>query len=298
MGLPFLKWPGGKRWLAPLLVDIVKEIKIENYFEPFLGGGAVFFKLKPNMGILSDINEDLINTYVQVKDNHQIILRLLKEIPVNKKTYLRIRKVVPECPIQRAVRFLYLNRTAFSGMYRLNKKGEFNVPYGGGGRTPEILWENDLLANASKYLSTAEILNCDFEQTLSKARHGDFIYCDPTYTVTHNHNGFIRYNEKNFSWNDQKRLAICCKEAANRGASVIVSNAFHESVNNLYSDSVRYVLKRKSLLSPNPANRVDAFESLFIYNLKLDHCVERYEKLGLAYSGVNSMNGMPAAEGA
>ena len=112
-------------------------------------------------------------------------------------------------------------------MYRLNQQGEFNVPFGGGERTTAPLWEYNLLTSSARALRGAKLLAVDFEQAISEAKKGDLVYCDPTYTVAHNNNGFIRYNERNFSWEDQKRLSRSCHSAAARGALVIVSNAYH-----------------------------------------------------------------------
>ena len=122
MAKPFLKWPGGKRWLTPYVYNLLKERKFDRYFEPFLGGGAVFFSLHPKAATLSDVNADLVNTYHQVKERPLELIEKLKEIPVD-KTYLTLREASPINPVDRAIRFLYLNRTAFGGMYRLDREG-------------------------------------------------------------------------------------------------------------------------------------------------------------------------------
>lgn len=261
---PFLKWPGGKRWLTPYVYNFLKERTFDRYFEPFLGGGAVFFSLHPNAATLSDVNADLVNTYHQVKERPLELIEKLKKIPVDKETYLTLRKVSPTNPVDRAVRFLYLNRTAFGGMYRLDRDGHFNVPFGGGQRTPEPLWRDNLLINSSESLRDTVIITADFEEALANAGKGDLVYCDPTYTVSHNNNGFIRYNERNFSWSDQIRLARVCREAATRGATVLVSNAFHQEVARLYSSAEVCVLERKSLLCPSPLKRQAIQEYLFV----------------------------------
>ncbi len=272
---PFLKWPGGKRWLTQTLIDYVRHFDIKTYYEPFLGGGALFFALLPSRAVLSDINPDLINTYRQVKNNPRDLVERIRALPVNKRTYDRLRKQVGGRVLDRAVRFLYLNRTAFAGMYRLNRQGEFNVPFGGGERTPAPLWEAGLIADAAKALRYCELRTSDFEDPLAEARSGDLVYCDPTYTVAHNNNGFIRYNEKNFSWADQKRLAGCCQDAAHRGAMVIVSNALHPEVFELFAPPVYSVVTRSSRLCPQPEHRMPAEEYLFVFppKLKSSKCV-------------------------
>ena len=215
---------------------------------------------------MSDVNDDLINTYVQVKNRPQQLIRRLKQLPVDKPTYNRLRDMNSGQQLDRAVRFLYLNRTAFGGMYRLNRQGSFNVPFGGGERTPKPLWGQHLLINASRILKNATLCNSDFDQLLSGARFGDLVYCDPTYTVTHNNNGFVRYNEKNFSWDDQKRLANTCQRLARTGATVLVSNADHEDIVRLYRTAEVYRVDRVSLLCPDSQKRKPTTELLFLFN--------------------------------
>jgi DNA adenine methylase len=263
---PFLKWPGGKRWLIPWLKKFISEIEFDRYFEPFLGGGALFFALRPRKAVLSDVNPDLINVYRQAKLQSDELIEGLQAIPVNAHTYLKLRRAVPEDPLQRAIRFLYLNRTAFSGIYRLNQEGQFNVPYGGGDRTPEPLWRDELLVRAARRLQRARLIAADFESALEDAGEGDLVYCDPTYTVAHNKNGFIRYNERNFAWEDQKRLALCCRRLARRGAVVIVSNAYHSDIFDVFRPRQHFVLKRNSLLCPDIAKRRAVQEVVMVFH--------------------------------
>jgi DNA adenine methylase len=262
--LPFLKWPGGKRWLAVDLAKMIRPFLSGVYYEPFLGGGATFFELMPRRAVLSDINTDLVNVYLQVRKNHESVLERLRGIRVEASVYNEIRARRSRNQLQRAVDFLYLNRTAWGGIYRLNSTGRFNVPYGGGKRTPESLWRNGLLSSAAKALEKAAIVACDFEVMLEKATKGDVVYCDPTYTVAHDNNGFIRYNESNFSWADQLRLAEACKRAAKRGAFVVVSNAHHPDVKQLYAHSEARTFSRKSLVSASPEKRGNVDEYVFI----------------------------------
>jgi DNA adenine methylase len=262
---PFLKWPGGKRWLTPFLLEMLAGRKVKTYFEPFLGGGALFFALRPKCAYLSDINQNLINTYLQVRDNHRLLISGLRQLPVTKRDYYRIRGRRRHSAIHRAIDFLYLNRTAFAGIYRLNRDGEFNVPYGGGKRTPSQLYETEMLVRAANTLANTTLTACDFEAAMSRAVRGDVIYCDPTYTVTHDNNGFVRYNERNFSWSDQRRLASVARAAAASGVLVIVSNAHHADVAALYADALTYVVRRRSLLAPSPNHRREILESVFVY---------------------------------
>jgi len=277
---PFLKWPGGKRWVAETIAKFIRKHLAGTYYEPFLGGGAVFFHLLPEKAVLADINSDLVLAYQTVQSEYEAVLEEVRAMDVSKQEYYRIRAMVPRTNITKTARFLYLNRTAFGGMYRLNSNGQFNVPFGGGQRTPAPLWERDLLKNASDALHGITIMCADFEQTINMAGAGDVIYCDPTYTVTHDRNAFVRYNEKNFSWADQKRLAKAAKAAVVRGATVLVSNAHHSSIRELYLDAQVRHLKRRSLVSTDPAKRCEVREYLFIMTPNRDDNLSNRVKRG------------------
>lgn len=166
---PFLKWPGGKRWAASDIIGFARPALKGTYYEPFLGGGAVYFSLQPNKAVLGDINGKLVDTYIAVRDHIDEVIRALRRLEVSEHEYYRIRESKPIKLSRRAARFLYLNRTAFGGIYRENKQGQFNVPFGGGQRTPAILWETDLLRKASQLLSKAIIFQSDFEPLMDEA---------------------------------------------------------------------------------------------------------------------------------
>lgn len=216
--------------MAKELADLVLRQLTGTYYEPFLGGGAAFFEIAPARAVISDVNGELVNVYRNVKRRPDAIISRLKRMEVNAQVYEEVRSRNVDDSLQRAVDFLYLNRTAWGGIYRLNSLGRFNVPYGGGERKPDILWKRNLLLRAGATLKRAKIFKSDFEPMIARAGSGDVVYCDPTYTVAHDRNGFIRYNEKNFSWSDQIRLAKICREAATRGAVIFVSNAHHPSL--------------------------------------------------------------------
>jgi DNA adenine methylase len=235
------------------------------YYEPFLGGGSIFFALAPPRAVLADINRDLINTYQMVKQHPVALVRRLRALPVTSSFYYQLREEDATAAISRAVRFLYLNRTCFGGIYRENANGLFNVPYGGGCRTPEILWNRKLISNAAAALKCVELVSGDFELTMNRAGPGDVVYCDPTYSVAHDNNGFVRYNESNFSWRDQERLAESATRAANRGATVFVSNAHHRSVRSLFRPQRCWTLKRISRVSAAPGGRRPVKEYLFFW---------------------------------
>lgn len=264
---PFLKWPGGKRWGASTIADMVRHHLTGTYYEPFLGGGAIFFYLRPASAVLTDLNADLINTYRQVRINHIRLIELLKGSPVSKDHYLHIRNATPRALHERAARFLYLNRTAFGGMYRLNRDGKFNVPYGG--RKLDQLWAENLLFHAAQALSAAHLETSDFERIIGRALRGDVVYCDPTYTVAHDSNGFRRYNERNFAWTDQLRLAKAAGRAVTRGATVIISNAHHPSIRELYPTAECIEMERSSCVSRKLLGRKRIQEYVFVMRPKV-----------------------------
>ncbi len=231
--IPFLKWAGGKRWL--FTNDFVANIPpFRRYFEPFLGGGAAFLAIAPRNALLSDINPELIELYRSMKDHPKELFDTLKEYSNthSKEHYYFVRENIPNTPIERAARTLYLNRTCWNGLYRLNKNGIFNVPIG---TKTQIILETDNFLAYSEILQKSDILCQDFEITISAAERGDLVFLDPPYTVKHNMNGFVKYNEKIFSWDDQVRLRNCVEYALNRGVRVILTNADHESIRELYA---------------------------------------------------------------
>lgn len=260
--LPFLKWPGGKRWAADLIATRIARRLSRRYYEPFLGGGAIFFRLAPEAATLCDLNGELIDVYRAIRDDWKQVVYQLQLMPVSKFYYDEVRSWRPRGRVAVAARFLYLNRTAFAGMYRLNREGNFNVPYGGGARTPAILWRTSLLEAAHDALQGISLRSCDFGSAINTAGRGDVVYCDPTYTVAHDTNGFVRYNERCFSWRDQQRLAKAAAAAQSRGAFVLVSNACHRSVRQLYPSAKASVIRRRSAISADPRYRREVSELL------------------------------------
>jgi DNA adenine methylase len=262
---PFIKWPGGKRWIIPSVQKIINLKEIGKYYEPFIGGGAVFFSFNFEQAIISDTNSELINVYEIVKGYPKELIFEIKQFTQDKETYYKIRESRFDNEIKRAAQFLYLNRLAFGGMYRVNHDGKFNVPYGGG-RKADILWTKNLIQNASQKLQSTKIECIDFEEVIRRAKKNDLIYCDPPYTVAHNLNGFQRYNEKIFSWQDQIRLSEECFKAAKKGVKVIISNAANESIKELYAPIKPEIVNRYSGLSRNPKLRKSIDEYILLFN--------------------------------
>ncbi|MFP8779814.1 DNA adenine methylase [Hydrogenophaga sp. RWCD_12] len=232
--LPFLKWAGGKRWLTEELCQLIGPIN-GRYIEPFLGGGAVFFALKPAQAQLSDVNTELINTYRAIQAQYRAVERHLitHQLLHSKEYYYQIRADKPTGMAKRAARFIYLNRTCWNGLYRVNLSGAFNVPIG---TKNTVISADDDFEKLSQILGCAQISANDFEHSIESAGFGDVIFCDPPYTVRHNNNGFIKYNEDLFLWRDQIRLRDCLVRAKERGSRIFVTNADHDSIRELYSE--------------------------------------------------------------
>ena len=246
--LPFLKWAGGKRWLA-LRHRGLLPIRFARYIEPFLGSGAMYFALKPKQAILSDLNEELITTYLGVRSDPQRVQQELTKHHQNHcpEYYYQMRRYRPRAAYTRAARLIYLNRTCWNGLYRVNLRGEFNVPIGT--KTNAVLQTDDF-PTVSSLLAGADIVKADFETTIDRAVKGDFLFVDPPYTVKHNHNGFVKYNETLFSWDDQIRLSEALIRAKNRGASILMTNADHQSVRDLYRRKFEFMsIERNSVIS-------------------------------------------------
>ncbi|HMH21156.1 MAG TPA: Dam family site-specific DNA-(adenine-N6)-methyltransferase [Puia sp.] len=230
--LPFLKWPGGKRWFVRNHLDLLPT-DYNRYIEPFLGGGAVFFHLKPNDSLIGDINPDIVAAYEALKTDWRFIKRSLQHHQRMHSTeyYYKMRECAPVDSLHQASRMIYLNRTCFNGIYRVNANGEFNVPIGS---KSEVILESDDFEEVAQTLENSDIRLADFETLIDEAQENDLVFADPPYTVRHNLNGFIKYNENLFSWADQERLAQALIRAKDRGAKVVSTNANHNSIRDLY----------------------------------------------------------------
>ncbi|HET9639522.1 MAG TPA: Dam family site-specific DNA-(adenine-N6)-methyltransferase [Allosphingosinicella sp.] len=260
--LPFLKWAGGKRWLVQS-GQLNVPSSYDRLVEPFLGGAAVFFSLEPARALLSDINPELIEAYHVVRDDPdrlKVVLEWHQE-KHSREHYYEIRQKRYKDAVWRAARTLYLNRACWNGLYRVNQRGEFNVPIG---TKTRIIEHDEGFSEFANVLAKADIFCQDFEVTINNSGQGDFLFVDPPYTVKHNMNGFLKYNEAIFTWEDQVRLRDSCVRAAERGAKVIVTNADHESVRQLYTDIADYSsICRTSVLAGNADYRTKTTEAVF-----------------------------------
>lgn len=232
----FLRWTGSKKWL---IKDIDKYLPCEfnDYHEPFLGGGAVFFYIESISDqnrnyYLTDINEELINAYSQIKNNLNGLIATLKKYKNTSDFYYKIRLYKPRTPVNRAARFIYLNRTSFNGIYRVNSKGLYNVPYGR--RVNVDIVTSNLFFKINKALENVLLQANTFINLIDNINAGDFVFLDPPYTVSHENNGFIEYNQKLFSWDDQIALKNFIVRLIEKEAYFLLTNASHSSIEELY----------------------------------------------------------------
>lgn len=262
--VPFVRWAGGKTWLIPHLPQILGNIHFEHYHEPFLGGAAIFFALNHSKtAYLSDSNEQLINTYIQVRDNPQTVVRCLLQFKNDKDEYYKIRdEYTPNSPEEAAAQFIYLNQTSYNGLFRVNRQGKYNVPYG---FRKEWNYDINRILAASKQLKKAHLFAGDFEINKYKIKEHDLVFLDPPYTVSHNNNGFIEYNQNLFSLNDQKRLSKFIDYIKSKKAYYILTNAAHEEIREIFTKNEdRLVeLRRSSLIGGRNATREEISEYVF-----------------------------------
>lgn len=261
---PFIRWAGGKTWLLPYLPQIIGNTPIEHYHEPFLGGGAVFFSLDHNKrSYLSDANPELINTYIQVRDNPELVLDYFFRFENTKEDYYIIRdQYDAQSPAEEAARFIYLNQTSFNGLYRVNRQGKYNVPYG---FRNNWTYSRDRIIQASAKLHNTNIVCGDFETNKYRIKENDLVFLDPPYTVSHNNNGFIEYNQNLFSIEDQDRLNRFINYIKRKGAYYILTNAAHEAILKIFDKEEDRTLElpRKSLIGGKNSKRVEITEYIF-----------------------------------
>lgn len=246
---PFTKWTGGKRQLLPVIRELMPKT-YNRYFEPFVGGGALFFDLAPKDAVINDFNAELINCYQQIKENPQELIEILKvhQEYNSKEYYLDLRsadrdeRIDMMSEVQRAARILYMLRVDFNGLYRVNSNNQFNVPYGRY-KNPKIVDEN-LVSAISTYLNNnqIEIKKGDFEKAVLDVQPGDFVYFDPPYIPLSETSAFTSYTHEGFSYDDQVRLRDTFKKLSDTGAYVMLSNSSSFLVEELYRDfNIHYV---------------------------------------------------------
>ncbi|HKU32796.1 MAG TPA: DNA adenine methylase [Candidatus Nitrosotalea sp.] len=241
---PFVKWAGGKRQLLPIITKYVPQ-KFERYFEPFLGGGAVFFNLaykrRNAKWLLSDLNSDLVLSYVTIRDRVKELISALESHSTSyfknqSSYYYKIRESEPKGQIEKVSRLLFLNKTCFNGLYRVNSKGKFNVPLGKY-VNPNIVSKENLIA-VSEILQSRDIsIKCqDFESALKNATEGDFVYLDPPYHPVSETSNFTSYTNGSFDYGDQERLYAKFKALDKKGVNILLSNSKSEEIVDLFKE--------------------------------------------------------------
>ena len=252
---PFLKWVGGKRQLMPAIKELIPK-NYTNYYEPFIGGGAVLFDLQPKNAVINDFNEELINVYQTIKENPEELISNLKTHKNESDYFYDLRALDREdsfenlSNIKKASRVIYLNKTCYNGLYRVNNSGEFNSPFGRY-KNPNIVNETTIRA-VSKYLNTNKItiLNGDFEEALKGIKKGSFVYFDPPYHPVSASSNFTGYVQGGFDMYEQVRLRDLCNKLNEKGINFLLSNSATLFIEDLYKDyKISYVKANRSINS-------------------------------------------------
>lgn len=264
---PFLRWVGGKTWLARHIEDYLPSDGFNRYHEPFLGSAAIFFRLHPHKSFLSDLNSELIETYLQIQSNVEEVIKNLRRYQNTEEFYYKTRSKLCQTPVTRAARFIYLNQTSFNGIYRVNLNGQYNVPYG---FRKKNFFDPENLRMASSILQKAHIEQCDFTESIKRVKKGDLVFLDPPYTVTHNNNGFIKYNSRLFDQDSQTRLSSYIDKVIEKGAYYILTNAAHKWIKMTFEKPNNKIitLSRMSSIGGTQAKR-GKYEELIFTNINI-----------------------------
>lgn len=276
-GKPFVKWAGGKRQILDKLIKYVPE-DFNTYYEPFVGGGALFFELSPKNAVINDSNEELINVFRCIKDEEKLTKMSNElnhhEANHSEEYYYKIRNIDRDknkfnrlSDYKRAARTIYLNKACFNGLYRVNSKGEFNVPFGKKLKVNTYEGQNIGIIHAYLNFNNIKILSIDFEEAVKDAKEGDFIYFDPPYDS--DTSTFNSYTEDGFSKDEQIRLSNVFKNLSDRGCYVMLSNHNTILINELYKDFYIHKITAKRNINSNGKKR-GKVEEVIITNYEID----------------------------
>lgn len=235
MDSTFLKWAGGKNWFVRHQKHKIPQV-YDRYIDPFLGGGALYFYLEPQRAIVNDINTELITTYRAIQNNWQDVEKNLRKHAHkhDQQYYYDVRNKRPRKDATIAARMIYLNRTCFNGIYRVNADGRFNVPKG---THENVVLPTDQFQQRAKIMQNTQFKCGDFEEIIDIAIKDDFLFCDPPYAVIDEAHRFVGYTKQTFDWEDQIRLANALKRARERGVKIIMTNVNHNRIRELYDNS-------------------------------------------------------------
>lgn len=268
LAAPVLKWVGGKRQLMDEIVPLLPK-SYTTYYEPFIGGGAVLFELQPDKAVINDVNGELINLYNTIKDDVELLIEDLRKHENTSEYFYKIRELDRNkeeydilTNVEKASRVIYLNKTCFNGLFRVNKAGEFNSPYGKY-KNPNIVDEVTLRA-VSKYFNRAniKIINGDFEECLKGVRKGSFVYLDPPYDPVSSSANFTGYDKGGFNRDEQIRLKKICDKLNKRGVKFLLSNSSTEFIKDLYKEYDIKIVKAKRAINSNGNSRGEVDEVL------------------------------------
>lgn len=269
---PILKWVGGKRQLLNEISPLIPG-EFNKYFEPFVGAGAVIFSLLPDNAVINDLNSELINVYKVIKEQPDELIELLKEHTNNnsKEYFYRIREMDRQAGYEKlsnvfkASRTIYMNKTAYNGLYRVNKAGQFNTPWGRY-KNPKILDSDNILA-MSKYFNdkNIKILNVDYKEALKSVSKGDFVYIDPPYLPISSSSAFTAYTADGFGEKEQEELKKTCDMLDKLGVKFLLSNSYHSFLLDLYKDyNIKIVEARRSVNSKG--HKRGKIREILVYN--------------------------------
>jgi len=265
---PFVKWVGGKR---QLLQDIEQHIPkvFSKYCEPFVGGGAVLFHIQPKNAIINDFNKELVNLYQIIKNNPNELIEDLKKHRNEKEYFYEIRELDRNeniyyslSNIEKASRIIFLNKTCYNGLFRVNRAGEFNTPFGRY-KNPNII--NDITIKAvSNYLNKSNIIieNKDYEQIISNLKKGSFVYIDPPYDPVSDSSSFTGYTKSGFDKCEQERLKANCDKLNSKGIKFLLSNSSTNFITSLYKNYNISLVKAKRMINSKSSNRGEITEVL------------------------------------
>lgn len=251
--VPVLKWAGGKQGIASRLVGMFPS-GFERYFEPFVGGGSVLFTLRPRKAVMGDANEWLVDAYEAIREDPGQVSEILDGLENTKEAYLKIREILPQTLplVRRAAHLIYLNKTCFRGLFRVNRQGRFNVPYG---QYDRRYYDPENLRAVAEVLQSVELRRGDFELCLHDIADRDFVYMDPPYHKLGGYSDFNRYTKDKFRENDHVRLAAFCRELDLRGVRWAVSNSDTALIRRLFQSYYLTTVDNRREINLNPQNR-------------------------------------------
>lgn len=255
---PFVRWVGGKTQLLPQLVALAPK-EFNRYYEPFVGGGAFYYALKPNEAVLNDFNPRLMNAYKQVRDDVQAVISHLRNYERTAACFYNQRGLLNAenttfLDAESAARFIFLNKTCFNGLWRENGAGQFNVPYGGDRKRAKHVDVSNLLECSIRLRSSTQLLCTDFEAAVQMAKPGDFVYFDPPY-VPVTATSFVDYKADGFAYKEQVRLRDLAKDLKKDGVHVMLSNSDTAMTRELYADFELHEVKARRSVNSNGAGR-------------------------------------------